>query len=129
MEKLIGKFYGLNKIKAIKSIDRKTARGNTIVELEYEDDKKEEVPESVLIHMVTPQPLEPNDFVGKMAEPIVLNILEELLENEVKLEHIKHIFSQVQMSIDISVESGANKLWKKDFTQLTFADVDKVLKS
>jgi len=123
--KFIGKHYGWLKIKDVIATE-----GMPNVVLIFEDDKEDnlEISEILLEKFVTEDKVEPTEFRERVVGPVVEQVLEVLLKNQLRLEWVDYVFQTAANSLNGSIMRASERMWGKKMFNRTIQDVDNQLK-
>lgn len=122
-----GKCFGLDKIKFVTDVDKKTYRGEEMIGLTFENDETFYIPVKVAQYAITDKETDLTSLREILIKPIVKEIIEVLLESQLKIEDFEFVLTRVKGSIQESIMKATDKLWGKDGNSITLADVDEIL--
>lgn len=122
------KFIGIDKIKSLKLIERKTCLGKDVYELTYTDGSKVELPKHVIEILTTEKSTDATALRELIIKPIVKDVLSVLLDYEIRLEDINFVLENTSAAITESVKQAVTKLFGKGFEDRTLEDIDEILK-
>ena len=128
MKDLTGKYLGPNKIKGVSPAERRTHRGDEISIISFEDGTSQELPLKLLEIGVTETASDFSTLRDKTTVPCVEQIIEVLLNSELRIEDFDYVLSRVKGSIQESIGQAMDKLWGKDSFLLTLRDIDNTIK-
>lgn len=127
--KYLGKYFGQRKIKSVSLSDRKTFKKGNVLKLVYDDEQEtsEEIPQETIDIAMRNNTMDATSLRDIIIVPVIKEILEVLLDKEVKVEAIDYIFAKTKQSIGESINRTIDKVLGKSSYDLTFADLDRIL--
>jgi hypothetical protein len=127
MEELKGKYIGLKKIKKTDMADRKTYMGSEVLDIEYEDGKKVQIPKEVAIKLATEKAMDLTSLRDKFVEPVISRLIVILLESEIEIDMIDYALQKLAQSVNQRIEKASEMLWGKPLHERNIVDVHLVL--
>lgn len=125
--KFVGKYLEQDKIKFVSDIDEKTYKGKDMIRLIFENDKNKDLPVEVANYLISDSPIDATHFRDLVVKPLVGEIIGVLLERQIKIDDMDFLFLKINESINLSIQVASDKLWGKDSSEKTLADVDRIL--
>ena len=122
--KYIGKFYGWLQIKDVTGY---VESSNVIVLFEEEGQDTLEISPELLDKYITTDKVEPTEFRDRVIMPVVEQLTEVLLKNQVRVEWIEYAFNAAAHALNASLDKATEIKWGKKLYNRTVLDVDNTL--
>ena len=128
-------YIGPNQIKEVKDLEEKTPTGSAIVEVEYEDGKKESLTKMMYDEIVSDKSCDLTELRDKRVRPVVATILMALREWGLKVGEFAYMSALLTQSLEANQDEAQKELWLKWIPTLNSLDdvnmiaIDLVLKS
>jgi len=122
--KYIGKFYGWLQIK---DVTGHTDSLNVNILFEEEGEDTLEISPELLDKYITTDKVEPTEFRDRIIMPVVEQLAEVFLKNQVKVEWVEYALNATAHALNTSLEKANEIKWGKKLYNRTVLDVDNTL--
>lgn len=127
-------YIGQRKIKEVKETEDKTPGGTPIMEVSYEDGKKESLSKLMCKEIVSDKPCDLSELRDKRVRPIVAHTLAIFREWGLRMSELSYASTLLNASLENSQRQALLELWKpfqptiQEYDEVDLIAMDKVLK-
>lgn len=122
-------FIGLKKVVSNETLDAKLPTGDDVFEVKYDDGTVEHLTRKMFEATVRDLPTDLTTLRDNRTFPVVGAVLELLLTWGAKVSEVDYLFNSVVSSLNASVAAADKQIWGKDRQNVTFLDLDAVLRA